>query len=185
MTNSNIFVISAPSGAGKSSLVKEVCKLNKNLKLSISHTTRSLRPGELPGVDYYFVSKEEFINMLDNNDFIEYANVYGDYYGTNKTTISHFLNAGNNIILEIDWQGAQQIKSLIKEAVLIYILPPSLQELENRLRLRNTDTEEVIAKRLSLANDDMSHARDFDHVIINDKFENALQRLYSIIMQQK
>lgn len=185
MNKGNIFVISAPSGAGKSSLIKELCKLDKRFKLSISHTTRKIRSGEIDGVDYYFISKDDFDKMLNNKEFIEYANVYGNYYGTNIHTINQFIANGDDIILEIDYQGAEQIKNVFNQAILIYIMPPNLEELENRLRSRNTDSEEVILKRLQLAENDMSHAHKFDHIVINDKFEDALTQLYSIITARR
>lgn len=181
----NVFVISAPSGAGKSSLVKALCKLDHNIKVSVSHTTRIIRPGEINGIDYFFIDKKQFENMLNNNEFIEYANVYGNYYGTNLNTINNFIHNGHDIILEIDWQGAEQIKSIMPNAIMIYIKPPSLDELNNRLRLRNTDSDEVIKKRLALAEEDLSHAHKFEHIIVNDKFDNTLQKLYEIILNHR
>jgi guanylate kinase len=181
----NIFVISAPSGTGKSSLLKELCRLDNRIKISISHTTRNIRSGEIDGEDYYFITKDKFDQMVKNKEFLEYANVYGNYYGTDINTINKFMANGDDIILEIDWQGAEQTKSIFNSAILIYIMPPSLEELERRLRSRNTDSEETIAKRLSLAKEDMSHAHKFNHIIINDKFEDALKELYSIIMESR
>ena len=179
---SNVFVISAPSGAGKSSLVKELCKLDKNIKVSISHTTRDKRINEQDGVEYFFVTLDVFKGMLSSNKFIEHAKVYNNYYGTSIDTIERFKKNKIDAILEIDWQGAMQIKSIIPSAILIYIMPPNIIELEKRLRARATDKEDVIAYRLSLAQDDMSHAHLFDYTVINDNFDTALQQLYSIIM---
>ena len=178
----NIFVISAPSGAGKSSLVKAICKKDPKIRVSISHTTRNMRPGDQHGVDYYFVDAAEFNIMLNNNEFLEHALVYGNYYGTNKNKINELISNGYDIILEIDWQGAKQIKQQNPAAILIFILPPSLDELEKRLRKRNTDSESVIKNRLSLAAEDIAHAKDFDVIIVNDNFDKTIDELYSIIL---
>jgi guanylate kinase len=177
----NLYVISAPSGAGKSTLVRALCALDEHIKCSISHTTRTKRPGETDGVDYYFTDIDTFKSMLANNEFIEHALVYDNYYGTHKQTLAKLQSAGNDVILEIDYQGALQIKALLPSACLIYILPPSISELEKRLRHRNTDSEAVIQKRLAVAKDDLSYAKHFDYSVINDNFQDALARLYSII----
>lgn len=181
MNRGKIYVIAAPSGAGKSTLVNALCKLDNNVQLSISHTTRGIRPGEEHGVNYFFTSVPDFKNMIEKNEFLEYAEVYGNLYGTNITTIKDFLATGKDILLEIDWQGARQIRKLFNDAVLIFIAPPSLEILEKRLRDRKTDSQEVIEKRLSSAREDMSHAAEFDYIIINDDFDTALQDLCSII----
>ncbi|AUR52551.1 guanylate kinase [Aquella oligotrophica] len=181
MNRGKIYVIAAPSGAGKSTLVNALCKLDSNVQLSISHTTRGIRPGEEHGVNYFFTSIDDFKNMIDKNEFLEYAEVYGNMYGTNITTIKDFLATGKDILLEIDWQGARQIRKLFNDAVLIFIAPPSLEILEKRLRDRKTDSQEVIEKRLALAREDMAHAAEFDYIIINDDFDTALQDLCSII----
>lgn len=181
MNRGKIYVIAAPSGAGKSTLVNALCKLDNNVQLSISHTTRGIRPGEEHGVNYFFTSVSDFKNMIEKNEFLEYAEVYGNLYGTNITTIKDFLATGKDILLEIDWQGAKQIRKLFNDAVLIFIAPPSLEILEKRLRDRKTDSQEVIEKRLSSAREDMSHAAEFDYIIINDDFDTALQDLCSII----
>lgn len=182
MQAGNIFVISAPSGAGKSSLVKTLTEKDSQIKVSISHTTRKKRPGEIDKEHYFFIEKPDFEKMLKHNEFVEYANVYDNYYGTHKTTIENLTRSGHDIILEIDYQGALQIRNLIKEAILIYIFPPSLDELKNRLQKRNTDSQEIIEKRLTLAKNDMSYAKYFDFAVINDNFTQALNDLYSIIM---
>jgi len=182
MRNGNIFVISAPSGAGKSSLVNAVRKKDQKIKVSISHTTRNIRPGEQDGVDYYFVSPAKFRSMLNDGEFLEHALVYDNHYGTNKNTINKLIAGGYDVILEIDWQGAQQIKQQNPAAILIFILPPNLIELENRLKNRNTDSKEVIKKRLNLAKDDINHAKDFDITLINDNFDRTVGELYSIIL---
>jgi guanylate kinase len=181
MSRGKIYVIAAPSGAGKSTLVNALCKLDDGVQLSVSHTTRGIRPGEKNGVNYFFVSTIEFQKMVENNDFLEYAEVYGNFYGTNINTIKEFLATGKDIILEIDWQGARQIRKLFNDAVLIFIAPPSLEILEQRLRDRKTDSLEVIEKRLSMAMEDVSHVAEFDYIVINDDFNTALQDLCSII----
>jgi len=185
MQTGNIFVISAPSGAGKSSLVKALCEKDSQIKVSISHTTRNIRPGEEDGVNYHFINKSTFEQMLDNGEFLEYAKVYDNYYGTNIKTVKQLISDGYDIILEIDWQGANQIRELLPDSIFIYIFPPSIEELEKRLRLRNTDADEIIQKRLNLAQNDMSHAKRFDYGVINDNFASALNDLYSIILVQR
>ena len=185
MQSGNIFVIAAPSGAGKSSLVKALCTHDAKIKVSISHTTRPMRPGEQHGVDYHFVRHEQFTRMLEQQEFLEHAKVYDNFYGTHTDTIRQLLHNGQDIILEIDWQGARQVRRIFEDAILIYILPPNQAELKNRLLSRNTDSPEVIQKRLNLALDDISHANEFDYAVINDNFDMALQDLYSIILVQR
>ncbi len=182
MVQGKIFVISAASGAGKSSLVKELCILDEKIKVSISHTTREKRHSETNNHDYYFVSINEFEIMLKNNQFIEYAKVYDNYYGTNKIQLEQLINKGYDVILEIDWQGAMQIKNIMPNAILIYIMPPSVEELKKRLILRGTDSKEVIEKRLLQAKDDISHANKFQHIVYNQDFNKSIQELYSIIL---
>ena len=185
MNRGKIYVIAAPSGAGKSTLVNALCKADPEIQLSISHTTRTIRPGEQDGVNYYFVSVDQFEKMIDSNELLEYAKVFDNYYGTNINTIKSFLATGKDIILEIDWQGAQQIRKMFNDAVLIFILPPSLTILAERLKNRNTDTSEIIEKRLSLAQEDISHAKEFDYIVINDDFSLALEDLCSIIRSNR
>lgn len=176
-----LFVISAPSGAGKSSLVKALCSKYSEICVSISHTTRKIRPSEINGVHYHFITGAEFQNMLNNDEFIEYACVYDNYYGTQKKFLQSLLASGKNVILEIDWQGAFQVKHIFNEATLIYIMPPSLESLKQRLTDRGTDSEAVIKQRLDLAYEDMRHAKNFEFVVINEDFNTALHDLYSII----
>ena len=185
MLHGDIFVIAAPSGAGKSSLVKAICEQDNTLQLSISHTSRPIRPSEVNGVDYFFVSVEQFEEMLLRHEFIEHAKVYGNYYGTNISAIQQFMKNGKDIILEIDWQGARQIKKLFPNAILIFILPPSIEELTKRLIARNTDSTDVIKSRIQVAQEDISHASEFTYIIVNDKFDVALQDLCSIIRTRR
>ena len=185
MHRGNLFVISAPSGAGKSSLVQALCKLDEHVHISVSHTTRNKRAGEEDGIHYFFIDHQEFENMLLQNKFIEHAKVYDNYYGTHIDTIRNLQDTGQDIILEIDWQGARQVKKLFPDVTLVFILPPNLETLKQRLILRNTDSLETIQKRLNLAQTDISHAIEFDYIVINDDFDTALQDLYSIILVQR
>jgi guanylate kinase len=182
MQQGNIFVISAPSGAGKSSLVKALCEKDNKIQVSISHTTRKMRPGDIHGVHYFFVNHNEFEEILTQNKFLEHAKVYDNFYGTHIDSIKRLQANGQDIILEIDNQGASQVKHIFPNAILIYILPPNLDELKKRLINRNTDSNETIEKRLSQAQKDISLAKEFDYIVINDNFATALDELYSIIM---
>ena len=178
-------MIVAPSGAGKSSLVDALLKDDSGLKLSLSTTTRAPRPGEVDGKNYRFVSKEEFIQEKEQGHFLEWAEVHGHFYGTSRPWIESQMQAGSDVMLEIDWQGAAQVRQLYPEAISIFILPPSMQELQSRLRGRGQDSDEVITKRLAAAKDEMSHVGEFDYVTINDKFEESLQDLAAIIRTQR
>ena len=178
----NLFIISAPSGAGKTSLVSALLKLNTRIALSVSYTTRAPRPGETNGVNYHFVSRETFLEMAKNGDFLESAEVYGNLYGTSQTWISREIEKGRDILLEIDWQGAAQVRAKCLQTIGIFILPPSLAALELRLKGRNQDSDEVISKRLQAAREDISHVAEFDYVIINDNLDEALQQLNSVIV---
>ena len=180
-----LFVVSAPSGAGKTSLVKAALEADDILSLSISHTTRTQRDGEVNGKDYHFVSIDEFNHIKEQQAFLEYAEVFGNYYGTSKNSVENLLKQGKDVILEIDWQGAQQIKALMPECIAITILPPSRQALEDRLRGRQQDDESTIAKRMQEAANEMSHYRDSDYLIINDEFTTALNELLSICQAER
>jgi len=176
-----LFVIAAPSGAGKTSLVKALMAREPQLQFSVSYTTRKPRPKESEGVDYHFVSHERFEAMIAAGEFLEHARVFDNYYGTALATVEDSLAAGRQLLLEIDWQGASQVRRRLPEAVSIFILPPSRESLEQRLRQRSTDSEEVIRRRLRDSVSDMGHWSEFDFVVINDRFEQAIQELHEII----
>lgn len=178
----NLFIVSAPSGAGKTSLVSALLKSNKHIALSVSYTTRAPRLGEIDGKDYHFVSREKFLEMAKNGDFLESAEVYGNLYGTSQSWIERELASGRDILLEIDWQGAEQVRRLMPHAISIFILPPSLSALETRLQGRGQDSAEVIARRMQAARDDISHVAEFDYVIINDKLDEALKQLDAVVI---
>ena len=181
----NLFIISAASGAGKTSLVKRLLTLINDLTLSISHTTRNPRPGEIDGKDYFFVTNEIFAEMVKEDKFLETAKCHGSFYGTSRNFVQEVRDTGKDIIFEIDWQGAKSIKAIFPEAISIFILPPSLKKLEERLIARGQDSEDTIKARLSAAKSEMSHVNQFDYVTINDNFDDALKELQSIIMAEK
>lgn len=180
MQRGNLFTISAPSGAGKTSLVKALIDSREDICVSISHTTRGMRPGEVDGVNYHFVDQTRFAQMLADNAFLEHAQVFGNYYGTSQQWVEQTLNAGRDVILEIDWQGAQQIHRLMPEAISIFILPPSREALQQRLTSRAQDDAAVIAARMREAVNEMSHYPQADYIVINDVFASALQDLQAI-----
>jgi len=181
----NLFVVAAPSGAGKSSLVKALMELDKRVSPSVSHTTRAPRGQEVHGREYYFVSKESFDQMISQDAFLEWAHVHGNRYGTSKAAIEQRMSQGADVVLEIDFQGALQVKRIFPNAVLVFILPPSWEELRSRLERRNEDSAETIELRLQNAAQEMEHARSFDFVIINDLFERALFDLKAIVHAQR
>ncbi|QJD29086.1 guanylate kinase [Methylococcus geothermalis] len=185
MTQGMLYVISAPSGAGKTSLVNALCDGAPGLAVSVSHTTRPRRPGEVPGRDYYFVEKTDFEQMIADEAFLEYARVFDNYYGTAKATVEEMLAGGLDAILEIDWQGARQVRELMPECVSIFILPPSREALEQRLRSRRQDSEAVIARRMQAAISEMSHYAEYDYLVVNDDFNLALSQLRSIVQAQR
>ena len=176
-----LFIVSAASGTGKTTLVKALLKNCDNLSVSISHTTRPIRVGELDTVHYHFTSKDSFVEMIGKGAFLEHAEVFGNYYGTALSTVESTLRQDHDIILEIDWQGAQQVRRLYPNAVSIFIIPPSRAALRNRLQARGQDSDEVITQRLNGAIADMSHFIEFDFVVINDDFDTALENLRSIV----
>ncbi len=178
----NLFIVSAPSGAGKTSLVNALLSKNRGIDLSVSYTSRAPRPGETDGRDYHFVSRETFLSMAKHGDFLESAEVYGNLYGTSQSWIAAEIAAGRDILLEIDWQGAVQVRSKFPDCIGIFILPPSFQALEARLKGRAQDSAEVIARRISAAREDVAHVAEFDYVIINDKLDEALQQLEAVVV---
>ncbi len=184
-TKGTLYTISAPSGAGKTSLVKELVQQDHNLLVSISHTTRTMRPGEVDGANYHFVSSEQFELMLEEEEFLEYARVFDNLYGTSKQWVQKALDQGNDVILEIDWQGARQIRNFMPETVSIFILPPSLSELRQRLTGRGQDDEKTIEKRMAEAVSEMSHYGEADYLVINNDFDTALADLKSIIRARR
>lgn len=180
-----LYIISAPSGAGKTSLVTALLRAESDLGLSVSHTTRPQRPGENDGIHYHFTQKSDFEAMIARGDFLEYAEVFGNYYGTSHAAIEDVLDTGHDLILEIDWQGAQQVREKHQQVRSIFILPPSRQALLERLRGRGSDSEEVIARRTAEAMEEMSHHVDADYLVINDDFDTALADLQAIIRAER
>lgn len=181
----NLFVVSAPSGAGKTSLVQALLNINPQIDLSVSYTTRAPRPGESDGKDYHFVSRSDFSKMAERGEFLESAEVYGNLYGTSQTWISQETAKGRDILLEIDWQGAAQVRRLFPKCISIFILPPSLEALEQRLKGRAKDNEQVIAKRMAAVRDDVAHIAEFDYVIINDNLNEALRELNAVVLSAR
>ncbi len=186
-TKGNLFILSAPSGAGKSSLITALLKqpTPRPMQVSVSHTTRDARPGEVDGQHYHFVNKAQFEQAIADKTFYEYAEVFGNYYGTSEIAIDQQLAQGIDVFLDIDWQGAQQVRMKKPDVTTIFISPPSKQELENRLRHRGQDSEEVIQSRMAQAQAECSHYQEFDYIIINDEFEQALADLTTIVNNQR
>lgn len=180
-----LFLVTAPSGAGKSSLVNALLKMEPDIKLSISHTTRAPRPGEENGREYHFVTVEEFEAMKDRGEFLESALVHGNYYGTSRVWIEEQMKAGNDVLLEIDWQGARQVRERFAGTVGIFILPPSIEALEWRLHHRGTDSEQTITRRLLGAGAEMAHAPEFEYVIINEDFDAALAQMRAVVIASR
>ena len=177
----NLFVVVAPSGAGKTTLVSALLEKNPNLRLSISYTTRAPREGEVDGREYHFVSREKFEQMIGAGDFLEHANVYGNYYGTSKRWIENQLSGDHDVLLEIDFQGARQLRALFPHMVGIFILPPSFAELRKRLKSRGKDSAEAIERRLASAREEISHVLEFEYIIVNESFETALADLIAVV----
>ena len=181
MTTGTLYIISAPSGAGKTSLVKQLIADTDKLAVSISHTTRAMRAAEKNGVDYFFVSVDTFKDMIEHQAFLEHAQVFDNFYGTAQQTVENYLADGTDVILEIDWQGAQQVRRLLPDCVSIFILPPSIAVLRQRLLNRGQDDPDIIARRMRDAVTEMSHYPEFDYLIVNDDFNTARNQLQSII----
>lgn len=184
MNKGQLFIITAPSGAGKTSIVNAIIEKREGIKKSISVTTRPRREGEHDGKDYHFVDNQTFLKMRDAGDFLEYAEVFGNHYGTSKKWLKEQLDANQDVILEIDWQGAQQVRRLFPECTSIFILPPSKATLLSRLRSRGQDSEDVISRRTLEAVTEMSHFDEFDFTIINDKFDTAVEETLAVIISQ-
>lgn len=185
MNTGLLYTVSAPSGAGKTSLLKALVERNHSVRISISHTTRAKRPGEVDGRDYYFVSPDEFIKRVNAGGFLEHAEVFGNYYGTSQQAVDELLKQGHDVVLEIDWQGAAQVRRLRPGVVSIFILPPSRAVLEQRLRGRAQDSEAVIARRLAAAREEISHYGESDYLIVNEDFEPALLELETVVRSQR
>lgn len=185
MPKGQLYIISAPSGAGKTSLVKALVAEDPDLVVSISHTTRPQRVGEVDGVNYHFVTTDQFLGLLAQDAFLEHAEVFGHYYGTTHQVVAQQLDLGRDVVLEIDWQGARQVRRLMADAASIFILPPSRAELERRLTERGQDGAEVISARMAKATAEMSHYAEFDYLLINDRFERALIELRAIVLAKR
>ncbi|MEE8427950.1 MAG: guanylate kinase [Gammaproteobacteria bacterium] len=180
-----LYVVSAPSGAGKTSLVKALLDQVDFLSVSVSHTTRACRTGEQDGVDYHFVTPEMFDSMVKERNFLEYAEVFGNYYGTARPDVDRLLGKGTDVLLEIDWQGARQVRAAAPDSISIFILPPSRDALAQRLQSRGQDNAQVIEQRMAQAVDEMSHYQEYDYLVINDDFEAAVQDLWAIVKAQR
>jgi guanylate kinase len=181
-----LYIVSAPSGAGKTSLLRELLNTSHNeVRVSVSHTTRPRREGEVEGVHYHFVDMKTFETMVEEGRFLEHARVFDNYYGTSQQHVEELLASGKDVILEIDWQGADQVRKIMPENCSIFILPPSKKELRSRLANRATDSEEVIERRMRDAENEISHFGEFDYLIVNDEFNMALQELRSIIVANR
>ncbi len=186
MSNGTLFIVSAPSGAGKSSLLRALLEsMGGDLVLSVSHATRDPRPGEIDGKDYHFVDVETFNDMVSRGAFLEHAQVFDNYYGTSRQSVEAQLSAGLDVILEIDWQGAQLVRELIPQAVSVFILPPSREALRERLQNRGQDNDDVIERRMRDAVSEMSHYKEYDFLVINDVFQAALDELAAIVHSQR
>lgn len=180
-----LFILSAPSGAGKTSLVKQACVRMSDLAVSVSHTTRPMRPADSDGVDYHFVDEAEFQHMIERGEFLEHARVFDNLYGTSQSEVEKTLEAGTDVLLEIDWQGADQVRRLLPQACSIFIIPPSREILQSRLRGRASDSDAVIERRLKEAVNDMKHFSNYEYLIVNDDFELAVEQLCAVVMAKR
>ncbi|MGE3296305.1 MAG: guanylate kinase [Porticoccaceae bacterium] len=180
-----LFTVSAPSGAGKTSLLAELVRQLPDIRVSVSHTTRAMRPGERDGIDYHFVTEPEFLAMLDQAEFLEHARVFNNLYGTSQRWVEEQLHNGTDVVLEIDWQGAAQVRRLLPDCVRVFILPPSIDTLMTRLTSRRQDRPEVIRQRLAQAREEISHYVEADYLIVNDQFDRALDELLAVVKSQR
>ena len=188
MTNDysgTLFIVAAPSGGGKTSLVKQLINDLERIVVSVSHTTRKARPGETEGVDYFFVDEEKFMAMVNDSSFVEHAQVFNHYYGTSVAQIKDRLSQGIDVVLDIDWQGAKQIRHTFSDAISIFVLPPSLEALKQRLLLRRQDDDQIIESRMQRARDELSHYPEFDYLIVNDDFSKAATELQAIVLAHR
>ncbi|MBP1150349.1 MULTISPECIES: guanylate kinase [unclassified Methylocaldum] len=185
MSIGTLFIVSAPSGAGKTSLVRALRENLEGFTVSVSHTTRAQRPGEVHGRDYFFVNHAEFEGMIESGGFLEHARVFDNYYGTARATVEKALSEGQDVLLEIDWQGARQIRNLMPDCISIFILPPSRRTLEERLKARGQDDPDTIARRMRDAISEMSHYSEYDYLIVNDDFDRALAELRSVVVASR
>jgi len=185
LSKGTLYIISAPSGAGKTSLLRELLAASGEVVISVSHTTRAPRDGEVDGVHYHFIDTDSFELMTEKGEFLEHAKVFDNYYGTSQKHVEELLHSGKDVILEIDWQGAAQVRKLIADNVSIFILPPSKKELRSRLAGRGTDSEEIIDRRMRDAENEMSHYGEFDYLVVNDDFNMALSELNAILIANR
>ncbi len=185
MNKGKLYIISAPSGAGKTSLVKQLVADLEQLTVSVSHTTRKMRDGEIDGKDYFFSSVDNFKKMIAEHAFLEHAQVFDNFYGTAQKTVESYLNSGTDVILEIDWQGAQQVRTMLPSSISIFILPPSIEVLQQRLENRGQDSQEIIDRRMQDAVKQMSHCDEFDYLIVNDDFNLAIKELTGIVVSYR
>ncbi|MCP5406364.1 MAG: guanylate kinase [Chromatiaceae bacterium] len=185
MAQGTLYIISAPSGAGKTSLLKALIEKVQSILVSVSHTTRAMRPGERNGVDYWFVGEPEFRRMVGEGAFIEHAQVFGNLYGTSENAVRELLQTGVDVVLEIDWQGARQVRKRFPEAISVFILPPSREALRQRLNARGQDSGEVIERRMLEARSEMEHFTEYDFLVVNDRFEQALAELQALILSHR
>ena len=186
-SNNIMVILSSPSGAGKTTISKKIQQKYQNFKISVSHTTRKPRSNEIEGIDYYFIKENDFKNKIKNNEFYEYAKIFGNYYGTSKKTVNELIKK-NDIIFDIDWQGTQQLsdnENAKKDLVSVFVLPPNTKELENRLQTRAQDLESVVRQRMDKATDEMSHYREYKYVIVNDNIEKSVQYVENILVAER
>ena len=185
MKNNNLFIVSAPSGAGKTSLLKALMEQDRGIQVSVSHTTRAMRPGERDGVDYHFVDHDSFAGMIGKEGFLEHAQVFDNFYGTSEQAVREQIEQATDVVLEIDWQGARQVRQRFSDAVSIFILPPSQEALRQRLDGRGQDSSEIIERRMREARAEIAHYPEYDYLIINDVFDRALQELHAVVVAQR